>query len=431
MNPGRRQAIIVHATAAVLAAAVPIVALAAGGGGGGGGAPTGMGNTVIETCTQDTWTCGEWGPCGLNGQQTRACTKSFDCPSVETPPAPPAVRSCTPECTADEWTCGQWGPCVGSRQRRICTKSTDCPLADTPSPATEVACRLDCGNDIWTCTAWSACASTGVRTRTCTLRTDCEVPDQPVPKPAEREACMPPKASKPPAPRPAARPPQPPPPTIAPVPVLSATAAVPSLICGNLSTLEERVRCRIGLDEETLERELQVQYLPEECRALREGAEDVKGVETCVTRYQKLRPCWAKPIGAERLACVRGVLGIPDLRSYLPNQLAPPCGSESLEYTERCEAQYRRDHLYPYITFRFYDLEERAEGLKELGAPMDLVVKFVVAAEQGKIDFNAARSKAERIAIIRRVQSEWRTFVAALPEQVKTRARTEGVGSSY
>lgn len=86
---------------------------------------------------------------------------------------------------------------------------------------------------------------------------------------------------------------------------------------------------------------------------------------------------------------------------------------------------------YPYITFRFYDLEERAEGLKELGAPTDLVAKFVVAAEQGKQDFNAARSKAERIAIIRRVQSEWRAFIAALPEVVKARARTEGIGSSY
>ena len=419
-------------TAAMFAAAVPFAVLAAGGGGGGGGAPTGMGNTVIETCTQDTWTCGDWGACGFNGQQTRACTKSFDCPSVDTPPAPPALRTCTPECTSDTWTCGQWGPCVGGRQRRICAKSSDCPIADTPSPATEVACRLDCGNDIWSCTTWSACASTGARTRKCTQRTDCEVPDQPSPKPTERETCTPPKPT-----------------SISPPPVGRGSVrgresdGTPQLICGNLPTLEARVRCRIGLDEETLERELLIQYLPEECRESRfhskrtsiTDLEDQVAQRGCIDRYRKLRPCWAKPIGSERLACVRGVLGITNLREERRAcEAIPPPSGITPEFQPGPSVQCLgglRARAFPYITFRFYDLEERAEGLKELGAPMDLVVKFVVAAEQGKQDFNVARSKAERITIIRRVQSEWRAFVAALPEAVKTRARAEGVGSSY
>lgn len=348
----RAQTLIAMTTAAVFAAALPFVVLAAGGGGGGGGAPTGTGNTVLETCSQDVWSCGEWGTCGLEGQQTRECRKTVDCPTTESP-EPSTVRSCV--------------------------------SSPTPAPALEPA---------------------------------------PAPPPA-------------PEPMPSA-------PARAPIPRVSPSKSTPtsspppapSLICGNIPTLEERVRCRIGLDKETLERELAIQYLPEECRAIREDVNAVEAVkavagERCIERYRNLRPCWAKPIGSERLACVRGVLGVPDFRSFLPNRTAPPCGAENLEATRRCEEQYRREKVYPYITFRFYDLEERAEGLKELGAPMDLVVKFVVAAEQAKQDFNAARSKVERIAIIRRVQSEWRAFVAALPEQVKTRARQEGIGSSY
>lgn len=212
----------------------------------------------------------------------------------------------------------------------------------------------------------------------------------------------------------------------------------PQLICGNLPTLEARVRCRIGLDAEALERELAIQYLPEECRALpARGSALAQEVARrgCIERYRNLRPCWAKPIGPERLACVRGVLGIRDIRqerAVCETIANPPGVHNDFNIAPRvgCLASIPVK-IYPYITFRFYDLEERAEGLKELGAPTDLVVKFVVAAEQGKQDFNRASSKSERIAIIRRVQSEWRTFVAALPEQVKTRARAEGVGSSY
>ncbi|MDO8599247.1 MAG: hypothetical protein Q7S02_04010 [bacterium] len=120
---------------------------------------------------------------------------------------------------------------------------------------------------------------------------------------------------------------------------------------------------------------------------------------------------------------MRGVLG---LRSFAWERAA--CDPEP---GKTLCLENLRLRAYPYITFRFYDLEERAEGLKELGAPMDLVTLFVVAAEQGKIDFNAAQTKDERIAIIRRVQSAWRAFVAQLPASVTDRVRKEGIGSSY
>ena len=148
------------------------------------------------------------------------------------------------------------------------------------------------------------------------------------------------------------------------------------------------------------------------------------GRDACVTRYRNLRPCWAKPIGAERLACVRGVLGLLPLAEE-----RAACYRQGDDY-DVCFANLRVS-AYPYITFRFYDLEERAEGLLALGASKELVVPFVILAEQAKQDFNRASSTSARIAIIRRLQTSWRAFVAALPDEVKQKARTQGVGSSY
>ena len=46
-------------------------------------------------CTNDIWECTAWSPCSAAGEQTRVCTLSADCPSVETP-KPAEAQSCTP-----------------------------------------------------------------------------------------------------------------------------------------------------------------------------------------------------------------------------------------------------------------------------------------------------------------------------------------------
>lgn len=387
-------------------AGLPWAADAVGGGGGGGGS---SGSPIAPPCSQDVWTCGEWGSCSINGEQRRECVKSFDCPSTETPPAPSGVQKCTPTCVADEWSCSAWTACgQNRRQQRTCTLASDCPVTNTAKPVEDQGCALDCTGDLWTCGNWSACGSDGYQSRACVAGYDC--PGVVTPKPAERQRCTPPRA-------PANRP--------APAARRAPTPIVGRLICGNLRTMEERVRCRIGLAPDVLERELAIQYLPEECRALPDRS---AARTSCIARYQNLRPCWSSPAGRERLACVRGVLGIETNGDG--KLLVREClGSDAIP-ASRCEQQ-KRDRAYPYITFRFYDLEERAEGLQALGAPVDFVVRFVTAAEQGKQDFNRAKDTAARIAIIRRVQAAWRAFVAELPEQVKARARAEGIGSSY
>ena len=51
--------------------------------------------TVLPSCTQDKWECGDWNTCSTSGLQTRTCNKSFECPSVVTP-SPTTSQSCTP-----------------------------------------------------------------------------------------------------------------------------------------------------------------------------------------------------------------------------------------------------------------------------------------------------------------------------------------------
>jgi len=81
------------------------------------------------------------------------------------------------------------------------------------------------------------------------------------------------------------------------------------LRCGNLASLKERVSCRIDLEEEEPEQELQLQYLPEECRVL---SGSVRGL--CIVRYKSVQICWKFPIGDERISCVKREIKLGDIQ---------------------------------------------------------------------------------------------------------------------
>lgn len=40
--------------------------------------------SIQSTCTEDIWFCGDYGVCSVAGIQSRNCTKTFDCPNVQT-----------------------------------------------------------------------------------------------------------------------------------------------------------------------------------------------------------------------------------------------------------------------------------------------------------------------------------------------------------
>lgn len=54
--------------------------------------------TPTPTCTADTWSCGSYGTCSVDGVRVRECVLKADCPGVET--AKPAIsQKCTPPST--------------------------------------------------------------------------------------------------------------------------------------------------------------------------------------------------------------------------------------------------------------------------------------------------------------------------------------------
>ena len=50
---------------------------------------------LTSSCSQDIWSCGDYGICSVAGIQSRSCTKTFDCPNAQTA-IPTTDKSCQP-----------------------------------------------------------------------------------------------------------------------------------------------------------------------------------------------------------------------------------------------------------------------------------------------------------------------------------------------
>lgn len=265
-------------------------------------------------------------------------------------------------------TSGSFAPSVGS----ACTKST------------------------WACSEWSACSVEGKQTRTCTKTFDC--PSDTV-RPFEEESCTPPVPEITPLPR------------ETPATVPEKKVVLPPVRthwCYTLPLLKQRVECRIGLSEKDLAAEYAKQYLPEECRAVR--AKKAQG--DCVARYKALQPCWEKPIGEERIACAREVIGLPrDLAAEKKS-----CASQKKQKNRLACLASLRQKAYTLVKFRFYDLNERVEDFLKEHDTIDgrAGIQFVVTSELNKQKFNNARTKTQRLQIIKNERNAWKQAVRAL-----------------
>ncbi len=95
---------------------------------------------IAPTCT--TWTYSDWGVCAVNGQQTRTVLSSS--PAGCAGGNPSLTQNCTPPvpvCTADTWSCVDWSSCSADNlQTRTCTKTFDCSSVDTLSPSVSQRC---------------------------------------------------------------------------------------------------------------------------------------------------------------------------------------------------------------------------------------------------------------------------------------------------
>ncbi|MBI4262722.1 DoxX family protein [Candidatus Uhrbacteria bacterium] len=114
---------------------IPLTLQAAGGGGGGSVPPP----PVQPSCTEDTWTCGDWSVCE-RGTQERTCTLTNDCVSMETA-KPAGVQGCTVPCSKDVWTRTGWSTCgADSVQHGLYTLTNDCPAVESVAPNETQAC---------------------------------------------------------------------------------------------------------------------------------------------------------------------------------------------------------------------------------------------------------------------------------------------------
>lgn len=181
------------------------------------------------------------------------------------------------------------------------------------------------------------------------------------------------------------------------------------LKCGNLGTLRERVSCRLGLEEDEQEEELELYYLPEECRTL---SGSVRGI--CIARYKSVQTCWKFPIGDERVSCVKRTMKLGTLQEEKET-----CNALTEQEKSVCVRDLK-NKVYNLIKWRFYDLEERAEDFMQRGfVDKESTVDFVGELEKKKIRFNEADTKEERKNIILDVRMIWKEFIDVVRENLR------------
>lgn len=181
------------------------------------------------------------------------------------------------------------------------------------------------------------------------------------------------------------------------------------LKCGDLDATKERVKCRLKLSDDAYNEENKLSYLPEECRAITDEEKQNK----CIEIYKKTQRCWSFQIGEGRIKCVKENLGL--IRSHREEKVE--CRKLDGEERGKCISNLK-EKSYDLVKFRFYDLEERAEKLKEKGlANEDDVVELIAALEEKKIEFNNTTTINDKKRIILEVRQLWKDFVLKIKEK--------------
>lgn len=235
-----------------------------------------------------------------------------------------------------------------------------------------------CTEDLWDCENWTPCAANGTRARLCVLDVDC--PDVESPLPIVIESCARPLPS-----------PTKPAPTPRPTPTPSPTP----LGC-DLPEQDERIRCQL----QATATPAILSYLPEECHAI----EDSAAREQCFVLYREAQQCPTVPARNQRIACLKKIIGLEDLA-------VATAACEQLPENERADCRITlRSRVYTLIKFRFDELEQRAKDLPQRGAPLEMIVPFILSIEDAKQKFNLATTKDERRAVILEVRKLWQEF---------------------
>jgi len=315
-------------------------------------------HSSAQSCSADTWQCGDWKICQRNGTQLRTCTKTFDCPSAETP-SPSTSQSCGDVLLPPP------PPQPGNS-----------PPPPSPTPRTDEEPPPDfspvtCFRDVFDCDEWRSCDRFGEQQRDCSLSFDC--PNVVDPKPFTSRRCE-------------------------------------NLQCGNKEFIDERIQCRLELEPAGLVRELELQYFPEECRSF----SDEKQRDECVELYRSADTCYNFSRAEDRFNCLRSLLSAPrDFRSAYAD-----CGKRFAEARIICEDDLKQA-VFTLVKFRFEDMSKRAQNLLPLGVSVLDVTEFVSTVELKKQEFNDAETKFDRREIVLDVRRAWRDFVQKAINQLR------------
>lgn len=358
-----------HKKLFITVALIGLVSLAPGiiyavGGGGGGSVPS---------CAEDRWECGSWSQCSESGTQIRVCEMTYDCPTASTakpeesqacsPPAPPPAEEVAPTSTKAEESAATSTKTKAGESAATATKAQEKKPEEPPKPI--------CTEDVWECGGWSAsCDIYGREKRSCKISFDCPT-EQTLP-PIESRACQ-------------------------------------KIQCGNKAELRDRIACRLNLAPAGAARELQLQYLPEACRA-QSGGDKTE----CIERYRSFQSCWNVEEGEKRFSCARNILRIGPPISEEVKLCRGKTGADQAV----CKEGVKEKILY-MILFRFYDLESRAEELGNRGADLEALADFETVVELKKQEFEQAADNKERRQIILDVRLAWQSFINRVKDQVK------------
>jgi len=183
-----------------------------------------------------------------------------------------------------------------------------------------------------------------------------------------------------------------------------------NVTCSNLTTVRERIRCRIRLAAAN-----EINYLPEECRAMA-GDERAR----CIEDYKKVQTCWSLRGTRDRVACVREKFGL--LGNLSQEKIS--C-DEKIDSEKTACLNNLRAKAYGIIKFRLYNLEERAESLMDKGLiSEELAVNFITALELKKVEFNEATSLAARKKVLEDVKVLWEAFRQEAMKQIAEKEAT-------
>ncbi len=171
--------------------------------------------------------------------------------------------------------------------------------------------------------------------------------------------------------------------------------------CSTLATIQERISCRLELKSDN-----ELNYLPEECRALSGDKRD-----SCKGFYSSVQSCWVGNNRANPVACVRSQLTI---------------GKNISAEVKACEGnatcvQDVSERVHSLAKFRIYNLEWKAEYLLEqegVSISRELLVDLVKNLELKKQEYNNAITISEKQQVLRDARQLWQSFASKVKEKV-------------